>query len=234
MLRLEGRITRIDYANPQGRSALEIFRNYETALTRAGFETVFTCSGDQCGLARFHITPDWALTWYGAGYYQFSGKLARPSGALYVSVLVGGGHTALDIVETKGMEGDRVAVNMAALKGDLAKAGHAAVYGIYFDTGKADVKPESTPALQQIARLLQDAPTLKLYIVGHTDSVGEFEANMDLSRRRAEAVLRVLTSSHGVSAERLKAYGAGPLAPVASNRDEEGRAKNRRVELVER
>ena len=70
-------------------------------------------------------------------------------------------------------------------------------------------------------------------VVGHTDSVGQIEANMKLSQARAEAVVQALTKSHGVAATRLKAHGAGPIAPVVTNRTEEGRAKNRRVELVE-
>jgi hypothetical protein len=233
-LHLEGKITRIEYTYPRDRSPLEVYRNYESALKKAGFEAVFTCSGDACGVARFHMTADWSDTWYGAGHWQFSGKLARPEGDIYVSLHVAPGTTNLDIVETKPMEGGLVTVNAAALKGDIGKTGHAAVYGIYFDTAKADVKPESAPALQEIGKLLQQDPQLKLYIVGHTDSVGELQMNMDLSRRRGEAVVKTLIATYGVAPGRLQAFGSGPLAPVASNRDEEGRAKNRRVELVER
>jgi hypothetical protein len=231
---LEGKITRISYTYPQDRSPVEVYRNYESALKHAGFETVFACSGDACGVARFHMTADWSDTWYGAGHWQFSGKLARSEGDIYVSLHVAPGTTNLDIIETKPMEGGLVTVNADALKGDIGKTGHVAVYGIYFDTAKADVKPESAPTLLEIGKLLDQDPKLKLYIVGHTDSVGEFQMNMDLSRRRAEAVLKALTTTYGVVPERLQAYGNGSLAPVASNRDEEGRAKNRRVELVER
>jgi len=234
LLHLEGKITRIAYVNPKDRSPLEIYRNYESALKRAGFETVFTCSGDACGLARFRITSDWVDQWYGAGHYQFSGKMTRPEGDLYVSLHVGSGETDLDIVEVKPMEGGLVTVDAAALKGDIGKSGHVAVYGIYFDTAKADIKPESAPALQEIGKLLQQDPKLKLYVVGHTDNVGELQMNMDLSRRRADSVLKALTATYGVAPDRLQAYGSGPLAPVTSNRDEAGRAKNRRVELVER
>jgi OOP family OmpA-OmpF porin len=234
LLHLEGKVTRIQYTFPQERSGLEVYRNYESALKRAGFETVFSCSGDACGIARFHQTTDWADVWYGAGHYQFSGKLARPEGDIYVSLHVAPGSTNLDIIETKAMEGGLVTVNAASLHSDIGKTGHVALYGIYFDTAKADVKPESTPALQEIGKLLQQDPKLKLYIVGHTDSAGELQMNMDLSRRRADAVLKALTSTYGVGPDRLQAYGSGPLSPVASNKDEEGKAKNRRVELVER
>jgi len=103
---------------------------------------------------------------------------------------------------------------------------------VYFDTAKADVKPESDAALSEIAQLLKRDPKLKLYVVGHTDNQGTFESNLDLSTRRANAVVQVLTSKHGVAAARLRPHGDGATAPVASNDSEEGRAKNRRVELV--
>ena len=116
---------------------------------------------------------------------------------------------------------------------DISTTGKVAVYGIYFDFNKADVKPESEPVLKEIANLLKQNPKLNLYIVGHTDNIGTLTANMDLSQRRAEAVLQVLVSKHGIDAKRLKSQGVGPLSPVVPNKTEEGRAKNRRVELVE-
>ena len=106
------------------------------------------------------------------------------------------------------------------------------VYGITFDTNKAEVKPESTPSLEQIARLLKQDPALRLKVVGHTDMVGALDANMKLSQARAEAVVQALVSQHGIAVARLKGFGVGPLAPVASNDSEEGRARNRRVEIV--
>ena len=86
--------------------------------------------------------------------------------------------------------------------------------------------------LKEIAKLLQSDAKLELYVVGHTDNQGTLEMNMDLSRRRAEAVLGALTTKYAVPAGRLRAYGSGPYVPVASNDREDGRAKNRRVELV--
>src|ERR1035441_9815315 len=176
-LHLEGKITRISYTYPQDRSPLEVYRNYESALKRAGFETVFACSGDACGLARFHMTADWSDTWYGAGHWQFSGKLARPEGDIYVSLHVAPGTTNLDIIETKPMEGGLVTVSAAALRGDIGKPGHVAVYGIYFDTAKADVKSESAPALQEIGKLLQQDPKLKLSMFGQPDNFAKFQRN---------------------------------------------------------
>jgi OmpA-OmpF porin, OOP family len=112
--------------------------------------------------------------------------------------------------------------------------GHIALYGIYFDTDKTDIKPESAPTLTEIAALLKQDARLTLFVVGHTDNVGGDDYNMDLSRRRATSVVTALTSQHGVDPKRLKPAGVGLLAPVAANHTEEGRAKNRRVELVKR
>jgi len=96
------------------------------------------------------------------------------------------------------------------------------------------IKPESEPALAEMAKLLKDNPSLNVFIVGHTDNTGTFEHNMKLSLDRATAVVNALVSGHGIAAARLKAVGDGPTAPVASNDTDEGRAKNRRVELVKR
>ena len=96
----------------------------------------------------------------------------------------------------------------------------------------ADVKPESDATLAEIAKLLQQTPGLKLYVVGHTDNVGTLASNLDLSKRRGDAVVKVLSTRYSIAATRLSSQGDGPTAPVASNESEEGRAKNRRVELV--
>ncbi len=130
------------------------------------------------------------------------------------------------------MDSSLVAVNADSLTSDISRTGHASDYGIYFDTGKADVKPESDATLKEIAKLLQKNAQLKLYVVGHTDNVGNLASNQDLSQRRADAVAQLLSAKYGVLAARLRAIGDGPSAPVASNDSEEGRAKNRRVELV--
>jgi OOP family OmpA-OmpF porin len=146
------------------------------------------------------------------------------------------GRTAVvvGIVERTAMDRGMVTVDAAAMSSAIRSAGHVALYGIYFDTGKAELKPASTAALGEIATLLQREPTLTLLVVGHTDSTGEYAGNLLLSDRRAHAVIQALTTTHGVAASRLQAAGAGMMAPVASNQTEDGRAKNRRVELVRR
>lgn len=144
----------------------------------------------------------------------------------------GGQGIALHIVEEKAME-QYVVADADALAKEISLTGKVAVYGIHFDTGKALVKPDSKPALEEIAKLLKEETGLKIYVVGHTDSVGTFDSNMKLSMARAEAVVDVLVKEYGIDSGRLKAHGVGPLVPASTNRSEDGRAVNRRVELVE-
>ena len=171
-------------------------------------------------------------------------KRARPEGDVYVSVYVATNRAThhqetqdhpvilLDVVDAVPIETGMVAIDAAAMAKDISSTGHVALYGIYFETDKADVKPESQPTLQEIAKLLKQDPSLRLFVVGHTDSVGGFDYNVGLSERRAAAVVKELTARHGIAAARLKPAGVGMLSPVAPNDREEGRAKNRRVELV--
>jgi len=175
-----------------------------------------------------------------AGQRYISAKSPRTTGDAYVSLHVGqwsdlkrGPSLVLYVIEMKPMEGDLVTADAATLAKDITDSGHSSVYGIYFDTAKAEIKPESEATLGEIAKLLQQDRTLKLLVVGHTDNVGSLASNMDLSKRRADAVVAALTARYSVAASRLSGQGAGPLAPIASNKSEDGRAKNRRVELVE-
>jgi OOP family OmpA-OmpF porin len=125
-----------------------------------------------------------------------------------------------------------VEANAEAMGNDINLTGHVSVYGIYFDTGKSEIKSESDAAISEIAKLLKNNGALKLYIVGHTDNVGSFDSNMKLSKNRAEEVTKTLSGKHGIAAARLKPHGVASLSPVTSNDTEGGRAKNRRVELV--
>jgi outer membrane protein OmpA-like peptidoglycan-associated protein len=127
-----------------------------------------------------------------------------------------------------------VTINAEAMAAGIDATGHISIYGIYFDTDAAEIKLESAPTLEEIAKLLRDRPDLSLLVVGHTDSEGAYEHNMDLSRRRAESVTVALVTDYGVSESRLLSAGVGYLSPVASNDTAPGRAKNRRVELVKR
>lgn len=136
------------------------------------------------------------------------------------------------IVEPKRREQKMVVVKADEMAKIIGSTGRVALYGIFFDTGKADLKPESAPTLQEIAGLLSSDPKLAVLIVGHTDNQGAYDYNLDLSRRRAESVVAALTASYRADGKRLRAAGAGMLAPAASNDADDGRAKNRRVEVV--
>jgi OOP family OmpA-OmpF porin len=175
--------------------------------------------------------------------------MALPSGAGHVSVMAYttspilggpclpfGGRTfaTVDVLEAKPREQKMVTVKAADMAEAISSGGKVALYGIYFNTGKADLQSASNETLEQIGKLLKEKPALKLVVVGHTDNEGSFTSNIDLSQRRAVAVVAALATRYGVNKERLVPLGVSSAAPVASNKTEEGRAKNRRVELVER
>lgn len=140
---------------------------------------------------------------------------------------------AVDIIRSEKREQKMVTVKAEEMAGEITASGSIALYGIYFDFNKADIQPESEPTLEQIAQLLHDRPAMNLLVVGHTDNVGTFAFNMDLSQRRANSVVSALVRQHGIAENRLTPVGVSFACPIASNKTDEGRAKNRRVELVE-
>lgn len=212
-VQVEGRYTEIRYYPESGSSSkpseLQILRNFENAVKKLGGSVINSEKGKEC----LRLVKDGKEVWVEV-WAEFTGK-----------------HGLL-IVEKTAMNQDIVA-NADAFSNDIKATGHVSVYGIYFDTGKSEIKPESDAALAEIAKLLKGDAGLKVNVVGHTDNVGGIDSNMELSRARADAVVQALTSKHGIEAKRLRSYGVGPLAPVASNKTEDGKAKNRRVELVE-
>jgi OmpA-OmpF porin, OOP family len=249
------------YVVPKGHSPLEVLRNYERELQRIGFQTLFKRAREECSRQdgvlgwmylyppkrRLKNTPPLSVFALSLATDQqlMTAKRTSAGADAYVSVYVATAtlpdhtetfeHTIilLDVVETVPLESKMVTVDAAAMAKEVAATGHVALYGIYFDTNKTDIKPESAPAIDEIAKFLKQDPKVLVYVVGHTDNVGGYEYNMGLSQRRADAVVKELTSKHGVPATRLRAVGTGPVAPLAPNETEEGRAKNRRVELVQ-
>lgn len=210
-LPVDGRITLIQYAVDEAKdsqSGVAVVRNYENALKRIGGKVA-------------ESAPDWWV----------NGSVIVEGKETWFEAERGNSKIWLRIVEKQEMA-QHVVADAASFRDGLKATGHVAVEGIYFDTAKAVVKPESTPALQEVAKLLAADPALNLWVVGHTDSVGAVDTNLKLAQARAEAVVAALTTTHGIAPARLKGYGVGPLAPVASNDAEDGRAKNRRVELV--
>lgn len=237
--KVEGKVTELTYEHPEGRSALEVFKNFEQGLKQAGFKTVFSCAAKDCGDTVAPMpTWDGAITqWVAVDPNRYLvAKLDRPEGNVWVAVyinLIGNSLNAVHIVEEKAMDTGMIKVDAAALKKGLEDNGYIAIYGIQFDTGKATLKPESAAAFEEVKKLLDGSPKLKLYVVGHTDDVGSESQNVALSNSRAAAVVQELTTKYKIAKDRLKSAGVGPYAPLASNRSDEGRAKNRRVVLVE-
>jgi OmpA-OmpF porin, OOP family len=188
---------------------LKIRRNIQDALKKIGGKVVFDDNFNKT--STIVVQKDGKETWLEVRSYN---NMYR-----------------LNIVEREIMKQEVVA-NAVAMVNDINSTGHVAVYGIYFDSGKAEIKPESDTAIIQISKLLLNSVSLKLYVVGHTDNVGNIDANMKLAKDRADAVVNTLVTKYGIPAARLKAYGVASLSPVASNETDEGKAKNRRVELV--
>jgi OmpA-OmpF porin, OOP family len=257
--RLRGKRTRILYVGPPQRSTLEVFTNYEQALGTAGFRVLFSCAAEACGpgsMSRAVYPIENRLTQSGRNSEMaysipreqryLSATLARQGSNVHISLYIAReGNSGLerlynravvllDVVESVPMETGRVTVDAAVMAKELAASGHIALYEIYFDSGSATLTPQSDTTLREIAALLGKDARLQLFVVGHTDNVGSFQTNLDLSRRRATAVVRALSTAHGVEAGRLQPEGVGMLAPLASNDTDAGRARNRRVELVRR
>ncbi len=136
------------------------------------------------------------------------------------------------VVAKAAVENKMVAVKAADIAEALATKGKIDLYGIYFDTDKAIVKSESKPTLDEVANLLKIDRSLKLEVAGHTDNTGDKAHNQKLSEDRAKAVVEALVKQYGIDAARLQAKGYGDTKPVVSNATEDGRAKNRRVELT--
>ena len=246
---VEGKVTRITYYAPKGRATLEVFRNYENELKAREAETLFTGSGpDDLGYM-FGLLPQYdGIDGQLFGYSNTNNRYgAYKQGDNYVVVYaaefdygathhsIEKGQTAVqvDIIETKPMEEKMVAVDASEMDKQIASMGKAVLYGILFDFNKTEVKPDSEAALTEIAKLLGNRPELNVLVVGHTDSVGGFESNRTLSQKRADAIVAALVGKHGISAKRLFPIGVSFASPVATNSTEEGKAKNRRVELVE-
>jgi outer membrane protein OmpA-like peptidoglycan-associated protein len=208
----EGKLTRLAYTVKTGSkqpSMLQIARNYGNAVKKIGGKVM----DEDSRLIEGKIEKNGRITYVHAEAFN--------DGRNYQVV----------IVEKETMKQDVVA-DAAALSASIAATGKAAVYGIYFDTGKSVVKPESDASLTEITKLLKQNDALKLYVVGHTDSDGTLDNNLKLSTDRATAIVKALVGK-GIAAARLKGAGVGPYCPVESNHTEDGKAKNRRVELVE-
>lgn len=253
----EGRITRINYVLDGERSSHEVFSNYLSALKKGGFEILAEGSAKESkpsgevghrGFMQVHYAANpvppgsstllsGSATSGGSGYV--AAKLDRPEGAVYVAVGVAQYKedqivTLVDVIETRAMEDDLITVDAAYMAKEINNVGKVVLYGINFEHDKATIMEESMSVVAEIAKLLTNEADLKVYVVGHTDGSGALDYNLRLSKDRAAAVVDALVADHGIARDRLDPHGVGPLVPVASNAGDTGKAKNRRVELVER
>ena len=259
---LEGKIHSYFYTAPAGRSELEVFRNFQQALSASRFTTLHVCDEPkQCQDLRLEAyASDWTRKpgTFGGGYSPMSAmdsnasypprflvaQMERPQGKVTVVLTVkppsstqrdakAGAPYFLQVIESGAMQTGNVTVNADALAKGMDADGKVALYGVYFDTGKAELKPESKPQLAEMAKLLASKNGLKVFVVGHTDNQGALETNLALSQHRAEAVAAALAKDYKIDPKRLLARGSANYSPVASNHAEPGRALNRRVEMVE-
>lgn len=255
----EGRVTRTFYKyEGEDRTFSEIYKNYLDALNAENFEILGEgMSADRKGAAigsrqwmevTFAANP---ATKPGAVGTMFSGtsssggagaivaRKERAAGTAYVVVYVEQ-HSKnyvgalIDIVEVESAETGLVVVDAEAIGSDIDEYGRVVLDGIVFDFDKATLRPESKAALDAIAEYLEAHPDKRFYVVGHTDSKGTFAYNSKLSTDRARTVADTLKKDYDIAPEMLDPYGVGPLAPVFSNVSDDGRDKNRRVELVEK
>ena len=252
-LTLEGKVTKITYvSNDPKRTALEVFKNYQSELTAGGWEVLWEGTGDELSVGKgilFHSLfanrpgGTFAISHPGARY--LAAKKGGSHLALFVANYKAGTVSpkslqpaagvpviALDLIETQAMEEKMVLVKAEEMASGITQQGSVNLYGFHFDTGSATLKPESDPTLDEVAKLLKSDPTLRLLVVGHTDIVGKFDGNIELSKNRAASVVSALTKRVPAAASRLTPCGVGYQCPISSNSSEEGRAMNRRVALV--
>ena len=248
---LEGKLTRIQYCVDPSEGLEKVFQNYMQALKKSGYQILFTTS-EMNNWPFWHedvYHHEWGINALQGedfrsmsareGYRFLTAKGVYKANDLYFAIYMNidkddvHGDCLLvtqDIIEINPMESGLVTAQK--IDEAMALSGFVSIYGVHFDSGECEIQDESGPALEEIAIFLKKNSEKKYYIVGHTDNVGDFNLNMELSEKRAKAVKRELIEQYGVRNNQLNAYGVGPLCPVTSNRSDVGKARNRRVEIV--
>lgn len=234
---VEGKVYRIFYTLPTSSgTTYEIFSNYKKALSAEGATILFSCKNvSECGKEFwYHLSDKYLMpAYYGEDLAFLAANFSKDGKVYYITVLAGYGlgeqGYEIHVIEADEMQQH---VSLSGIEKAMNSDGKMPFYGILFDTGSDILKPSATTELQLIAEYLKKNSTKKIYVVGHTDNTGNFEGNMSLSEKRALAVVATLVQKYGISNSRLKAVGVGPVAPVRKNTTDDGRKKNRRVEIV--
>ena len=253
-IKLEGQVTRIAYVFPEKLSTIAVMNHYRDVLKGAGFKVLFQCAGgDGCGGFNFGeaLTQPMAeshggdqgnriidfLHPVGGDIRYVLATLDRPTGSVTLALAVAR-HTDREpglFVETVEQlppnKGPDVA-DAAQIASALRVHGHVVLSGIHFAPGKATVQPNSRAALTQVAKMLRGDPSIRLLVVGHSDSSEPLAQGVQLSTDRAQAVMRALTGRWKIPPAQVGSMGIGPAAPIASNADADGRTLNQRIELV--
>lgn len=245
---VEGEVLTMTYAldNPDI-STLQMKRNYRRALEERGFDILYAASNRELQTERNYfrfINHDIFDRSAGPRRLDRDRDLrylaARsPDGEVMASILAfqarSGPAVLVTVVTDDEMDTqmDHQPLTVSEMEAGLMADGRVAVQDILFEFDSARILPQSSESLATVAELLSDAAGMALLVVGHTDNSGSYDYNLSLSMARAQAVVDYLIGQHSVAGDRLQAAGAGMMAPIASNRTDEGRALNRRVELVE-
>ncbi len=237
-----------------GISTLQIAAPIRAEMAELGYEQVLDCLADQCGGFDFRFgtevlpAPDMFVNLRDFLFMSFlKGSVAAPEAAISVLISVTEEVSYIQVIEVQP-SGQFVAAPNAvtvaptpapprasdgtAAPEDLLTRGSFVLEGVDFASGATTLGAQDITSVTRLAAFLSDNPSLRIGLVGHTDSVGGLDGNIRISKARAEAVRQRLIDAHGVAAERLEAIGAGYLAPVAANLTPEGRAANRRVEAI--
>ncbi|HAV35556.1 MAG TPA: hypothetical protein DCX52_04225 [Massilia sp.] len=215
-------------------SEAEVRRNYENLIAQMGGVKVNDVKPSELSSTSVDdIIANTKKTRFTDGTMSYDAYLVRkPDQLVWIVLMSNDSNVNTLVVAEQPFKQTISFVTADAMQTQLASAGHVALY-INFDTDKASIRPDGRPAVDEIVKLLEKDPSLKLTIEGHTDNVGDPAHNKALSQQRADAVMGSLLAA-GIAKERLSTVGLGDTKPVADNKDEEGRAKNRRVELVKR
>jgi outer membrane protein OmpA-like peptidoglycan-associated protein len=253
---LEGKVTRIQYTVSKDNNSEFVLHNYKAAFKKSGFEVLIAIANEKLGVSDRPHT--WRQKYYeSGGFYnglnngKFGMGLGIPNWINNHCFIAARGHDnnqdvyaiiyavvtskytliIQDVIEVEVVETGLVSA--ANISKDISTQGYIAIYGINFETGKSEIKASSEATLKNIAEYINSVEDKKFFIVGHTDNIGDFSSNMTLSEERAKSVMIELTTKYSVKAKQLGAYGVSSLSPIASNLTDEGKAKNRRVEIVE-